>query len=458
VYGGNKLVTLYVGLSISILGCKADDDLPDAFGGKNFSQRKQTSSSAVDQGNTEARPKPIDESEGVGGYLIDPVSVTTQPNAAGILVSGKMTAGQGLDIKKAVIYSTKTDRAGLETIVIKGSSTATNTSNYQINAEGEFSFESGAIDAGFLVMQASAESTAQIQYSSDAKASNIVIINSAAELSADDLAQKANADMMSPNEPDVWISRGPVQDFGNTLKAGGQYDTILTLVNSGSGRAKISNQAFAIIANEGLLVQFRGGIYPGTVPAVDSLPPACTTILEAGAKCRFSVSFASQVAQKSEARLTLTYTNDAGSRTANVSKLFKGDFLPAATISISPGASDAFQNLAVNTTKAIYVTMVNSGDTEATIQNAEFRDDATGSSDAIFKFTDANGYPGRGEPTPTSPMCGTTLAPTATCRLHIQFTPAEVARYSRTLHVAYRYLDKTDTAKRTYNGSTPNVP
>jgi|GEM_PF-1929754 len=465
MYCGNARLALYVSLSIILLSCKADDDLADALGNQSGKQTKPISkyqandstSSANDQDTNGSRTKPVDENEDTGGYLIDVNSLTTQPKEAGIIVSGKVTAPADSDLKKVVIYSTKADRAGLEALVTKGSTTASSTTNYQINTQGNFSFETTKLDAGFLVIQASAEITSQIEYSAGAKASNVVIINAATELSAEDLAQKANSGGMSPNEPDLWISRGPVYDFGSALKAGGQYDVVLTLVNSGSGRAKISSQNFAMVANEGLQLQFSGGSYPGTVPAADYLPPVCAGVLEAGAQCRFGVSFASSVAAKSEGKMTILYTNDAASRSVSVTKTFKGEFIPAATISISDDAADAFQNIAVNSTKSIYVTMFNSGDIEATIQNAEFRDDATGSSDQVFKFFNAAGYPGVGDPTPSMPMCGATLAPSASCRLHIQFAPATAARYSRTLHVSYRYLDKSYSAKRAYIGTTPDA-
>lgn len=205
-------------------------------------------------------------------------------------------------------------------------------------------------------------------------------------------------------------------DFGSEA-AGSKKEFTYKLSNSGS-------VAVTAIASSsiGTGFNFKGGSYPGT-------GGSCRVTLAAGANCTLVVEFSPVAAEGYLGTLDFDYHD--GAQTQNASQAIEGIGLGGAFLSADiVDHTFAAQPLGVSATATI--TLTNIGDTGATgISGAALA--------APFYYKAETAFPGDGG------TCGTTLAPSASCTVKVQFDPIQIGLYNDMLSVTY---DRGDALTR----------
>lgn len=205
------------------------------------------------------------------------------------------------------------------------------------------------------------------------------------------------------------ISDGPTYDFG-TQVSGSTTSKSFTVTNSGNFGASSIADAGGLAAP----FNFYGGSFPGT-------GGTCAATLAAAATCTVVVEFSPTAAGVFTDTLDLSY--DDGQATQNATRDISGT-VTAAVLSISDGPTYDYGNVQVGTTASKTFTVTNSGGAEATSLTD------TGGLAAPFQYVGA-AYPGTGG------TCATSLAPTVTCTLVVEFAPTATGAASDTIDLSY---------------------
>lgn len=166
-------------------------------------------------------------------------------------------------------------------------------------------------------------------------------------------------------------------------------------------------------------MRFRGkNRQPGTFPGASS--GTCETTIPAGTSCIVGLAFLPTKEGTVEVPVTVSYFD--GKETISITLTASATALAPALLAFTPSGSHDFGNVSVGSSAEISLTLENKGKTEAK--------SLTPSIELPFAYK-GNAFPGTGG------TCGSTLAPAATCRIIVTFSPDSIDDFTTNLTINY---------------------
>ncbi|RME18397.1 MAG: DUF2341 domain-containing protein [Bdellovibrio sp.] len=206
------------------------------------------------------------------------------------------------------------------------------------------------------------------------------------------------------------ISDGPTYNYG-TIARGATATKVFTVTNSGSVSATgITGAAFG----SGNFDWAGGAGYPGT-------GGTCGATLAASSNCTIVVTYQPGANGNHTDQIRLDYNDGASAQ--NTTRDVAGVAVDPAILTFTPSTKD-FGTVARGSTNVQLFTIQNTGGVDATLMT-----DGGGLS-APFSFT-GTGYPG------TNGTCGSTLTPSSTCTVEIQYAPTVNGLSSQSLDISF---------------------
>ncbi|MGC4122726.1 MAG: choice-of-anchor D domain-containing protein [Myxococcales bacterium] len=217
-------------------------------------------------------------------------------------------------------------------------------------------------------------------------------------------------------------------DFGDK-SLGTVVDHTFTLANSG-GLAATELTAASLAAP----FSFKGGTYPGT-------GGTCGATLDAAASCTVVVAFTAPVFGNHTGTLSIGFKSGLGASKAEAALTAKSH--SPAVLALSDDPSFDFGNVVVGAVAEHVFEVTNAGGADAKLVSGA-------------AFTAPFGYQGGTFPG-TGGDCGATLAPTATCKVVVTFTPTSRTGSSADLKINYDDGAASQTAVRHLIGTGSTV-
>lgn len=204
------------------------------------------------------------------------------------------------------------------------------------------------------------------------------------------------------------ISEGDPFDF-LTLPVGSSSSKIFTITNVGGTTA-------TAMTGYGLTTpySFTSGSYPG-------ISGTCSTVLSSSSSCTIEVSFSPYAAGSAASSFTIDYHD--GTSSQSLVKNLTGNGTSNAFLVLSDGPTFEFGTTLVGSSVTHMFTISNTGSSVATsIANASL---ATpyGYTGAIFPGTGGN--------------CATSLSPSSSCTIEVEFNPYSVGSFPSSLNISY---------------------
>lgn len=166
-------------------------------------------------------------------------------------------------------------------------------------------------------------------------------------------------------------------------------------------------------------IRFRGkNKLPGTFPGASS--GTCETTIPAGTSCIVGLAFLPTKEGAVEVPVTVSYFD--GKETISITLTASGTGVSPTLLAFTPSGSHDFGNVSVGSSAEISLTLENKGKTEAK--------SLTPSIELPFAYK-GNAFPGTGG------TCGSSLAPAATCRIIVTFSPDSIDDFTTNLTINY---------------------